>query len=177
MSETKQSSSNELPKVQVDADSGIHIEDKAEKIPDDKPRKVRQLRHSNYYITFNTNKRYTGYEEVFEQKCKELEDAILYVFNNPKPELIVFREGGPADIKTLGLEYGIELAPNTNCLHCHMTFKIAHYAKISLDFDYINKAVASQLGLDKVYMFSRMYRDSGANLKNYMQKNKTQQNQ
>ena len=158
----------ELPAVQVEG--GVNVANVTEV-----KTKKRQLRHSNYFITINTNKRFTGHEPHFNRRTREFEKAITDTFADEVGDIVVFKEGGPADIKSINLEYGIELGDELGCLHVHLTLKISHYAKLKLDYAAIRAKMLEKLPFlegKPVHMSNRLYRDAGGTLRDYMNKNK-----
>ena len=137
----------------------------------------RKLRHSNFYITANTNKTFPDREDpeldrmigIFTTALEELlESASL-------PRFMRFQDPthswSAEYIKRVCPESVVEVGNKKNCLHSHSLVCIAHYSNIQLDISGLREALKEALGLDLLYLHLQLYRNAHDNLQTYLDKN------
>jgi hypothetical protein len=74
-------------------------------------------------------------------------------------------------IKDVDIDYTIEKGTKNNQLHIHIMFKFKHKTKIQLNYEKIKEKITKDLGLDNVYLFNRLIRNSGSdNILDYLNK-------
>lgn len=161
------------PQVKISEDSGIHVAPPPKTTKGTKDPKQHK-RHSNAFITINTNQRFSGYEDNFQEFCQKFEDAILHTFRDNAGKLITIKKEEDIDkpdiIASLNLEYGIELAPNTGCVHAHLIFAVAHRTNMKLNIAEIRNQICEQMGLSNVFVNVRMFFNASWNIKDYIHK-------
>lgn len=167
---TSENNSNTPPPVSV----------KGEILTKSGNKKQLKLRHSNYLITINTNKRYTGFEEHFNAKEVELQNAIEAIFNDTSNlvKIVTFKDTTHnftrKHIKNINVDYALELAPNTSTLHAHVALYISHYSSIKIDYALMKKLLLEQLKLENIYINNRVCSSSEKNILEYIYKNRNQ---
>ena len=59
------------------------------------------------------------------------------------------------------MQYTIELGSKKGQLHIHILFKFKHHTRLQLNFEKIKEKLKTDLGLNNVYMYNRLVRNSG----------------
>jgi ribosomal protein L30/L7E len=134
-----------------------------------------QKRHSNYFITINTNQVFTGLEEGFEEYKQRFKNVIREVFSLANiPNFIkVNREGehfGYPFINRVEVQAAYELGPKKSTLHCHLLLKIAHYTNVSIDNPAIRDMICPRMGLKNIHIDTRLFRGANDTLEDYIRK-------
>jgi hypothetical protein len=121
--------------------------------------KSHKLKHSNFHITINTNKRHNAesHELIEEsQKLKEVADEIL----SPKvfPQFVIFKQTGdswtPLVINNVRTKGAIERGDKFDQVHCHLLVCIDHYSMISINTGAMAAFAKERLGFP-VYLHIR----------------------
>lgn len=140
----------------------------------DTPKKGRQLRHSNFFITINTNQRYTGHEEEYEQFVNNFKRVLDGIFDNLANLITVTKDDDKFDdstIKKIGIQSVIEKAPKTNAIHAHILVKVAHYTSVKFNIDYFKEQILAGTNLKNIYIQIKMFRNANDILEKYIYKN------
>ena len=154
------------------ADDFHDTEEDAVKIRENK----RRIRHSNYFILVNSNKRYPKGKRA-EAAANDMRIALAEVFGKDKiPSYIHINkkkapndEYGPHLFKDIKVEGTVELGPTTHCIHAHILLTITHYTCMKLDYEAIEANLRKQLG-GSTYVEFQFVRDKLENFKKYINK-------
>jgi hypothetical protein len=137
-------------------------------------KKKRQLRHSNFFETFNTNQRFTEYNEGYQAYVDKLKAVLKDMFNNYMDRIIKMVDNGDIekDIKDVTTEFCVEKAPNTDTIHAHALITVDHYAKVHLDYKFMCEFIKQSMGLSNIYHQSKLFKDANnkTTLKEYIEK-------
>ena len=136
----------------------------------------RRIRHSNYFILVNTNKRYQKGKRA-EAAANDMKAALAEVFNKSQiPNYIhINKKKAPNDefnpqlFKQIQVQGTVELGPTTQCIHAHVLLTISHYTCMKLDYEAIQDNLKKQLG-DEIYVEFQFVRDKMENFKKYISK-------
>ena len=139
--------------------------------------KSKQLRHSNFFITINTNQRFNPYSEECKIFKGKLQNAVDKLLTEKMNEIIEFKEEGEFNteyIKNIDIQNALEIGPETNTVHSHTLLMINHYSNIKLNYKVINEFIKTELGLKNIYLNNRVAHgiNSMNNLKDYLSKQK-----
>jgi len=101
----------------------------------------RKLVRSNFLVTVNTNKQFTGNEDTYDQVKTRFASALDQVFGQNVAELIRLTDKAAERgdlkngkfIKSIEIQKCIEIAPKTNKLHAHILIAIGHYTLLRYD--------------------------------------------
>ena len=130
-------------------------------------------KHSNFFLTINTNQRYTNDDPNLQSDTEIFEQIINNMLNN-LDQYIKFPNGDDwqtADINDVDVDYVIEKGTKKNCLHAHAVIKIKHNTKVQIDFPKIQRSIADELGMQNIYVNGRLIKNSGAdNIQDYLLK-------
>ena len=145
-------------------------------------------RHSNFFLTINTQKNINSMnpEEVDKLK-KNFDEALDEFFNIKIKELIKlsgsktgdkygWRSDAPYEelekrIEGVKIDYAVEIGPESGKLHSHAMICFSKRAcDTKLDYNGIREYFSKKLGFD-IYMKNIVYTDANANIKSYIEKN------
>jgi hypothetical protein len=148
-------------------------------------------RHSNFFLTINTQKNINTMKagEVDQLKNK-FSQALDKLFHEKISGLIklngsktgvkygwkedVTREELEKRVEHVKIDYTMEIGPESGKLHAHAVICFAKRAcDTKLDYDGIRKFFNQELGFE-IYFYSQVYNDASANIKNYIEKNPVQ---
>ena len=74
-------------------------------------------------------------------------------------------------IKDVDIDYTIEKGMKRGQLHIHILFKFVHLTRIQLNYEKRKKKISTDLGLENVYMYNRLVKNSGQqNILAYLEK-------
>jgi hypothetical protein len=149
------------------------IDDTKRKNNNDKSKK--QLRHSSYFITINTNQRFNPLSKEYEDFFNKFKITLNELLNNHVNDIIGINEGEQSNvIKNVKTDMAIELAPNTNCVHSHIMMDISHYSSVKLNYQFIKDFICQRLNLSNIYLNNKVVfgTTSKLNLKDYIEKSK-----
>lgn len=155
----------------------INVESKVLDKPKTKEQqKIKQLRHSNFFITINTNKRYTGNEEDYEEFIEKFKNSIDNQFTNDNIVNLIKVQNEEHElsekyIKNIDIQSAIELGPTTGTIHSHILVKIAHYTNVRLEYQYFKEQIMKDMGLKNIFMNVKLYRNANDTLERYLFKN------
>ena len=138
-----------------------------------KKEKNQKILSSNFLLTINTNQRYKETDKDLDNDIEVFDDTIKTILNNIGHYVTL-----PADhkfdepyIKNVDIDYTIERGTKNNQLHIHIMFKFKHISKIQLNYAKIKEKLTKDLGLENVYMYNRLIRNSGSdNILDYINK-------
>lgn len=157
---------------------GVQITQVGKKDQNKKADTRRKLRHSNFHLTINTNKRYNPESHQLQEECAKLQAAVSALV---EPEvlrdmILIKEEGAVFDsiVKEVRTKGGVERGPEKNQVHCHLMVCIAHYTRVQLDIPAIRSFICEQTGLGNVYVHVRVHRsseDAETILRGYLSKN------
>jgi hypothetical protein len=130
-----------------------------------------KLRHSNYFLTINTNQRFKDDDPNLENDTTFYNGVIETLLNNID-QYVKLREGDTWDdnVKDVNVEYVIEKGNEKNCLHCHIFLKFTHTTDVKLNYAAIKQKICQELGLKNIYMYNRISRGANENIVDYMNK-------
>ncbi|KAM9999501.1 hypothetical protein ACTFIY_004586 [Dictyostelium cf. discoideum] len=131
-------------------------------------RKKKTLRHSNFLLTINTQKRPTTNEEA-QQIADQLNNVMDTFLTSPKHRnnLFTIRPGGedtvdglPPKIHKLEIEYAVEVGKELKGgrVHSHTVIKTIHNTQIHVNTDYVRKTMPGLLGVGNVFVHCRFIR-------------------
>ena len=130
---------------------------------------------SNFLLTINTNQQYKDTDKGLENDIEVFENTIKDILNNID-SYVNLPEGDKWDddtIKDVDIDYTIERGTIKNQLHIHILFKFKHFTKIQLNYSKIKDKIKKDLGLNNIYMYNKLVRNSGNdNIINYLDKYK-----
>jgi hypothetical protein len=129
----------------------------------EKKEKNKPLMKSNFLLTINTNQQYKENDEHLKDDIEIFEKSINDILNHID-EYINLPAGDKWDddtIKDVDIDYTIERGTKKGQLHIHILFKFKHHTKIQLNYQKIKDTLKEDLGLDNVYMYNKLVRNSG----------------
>jgi hypothetical protein len=143
------------------------------KVQDLQKKEREKILNSNFLLTINTNQRYPENDKDLENDIEVFDSTIQNILNNVGDYINL-----PSDhkfdehfIKDVDIDYTIEKGTKNNQLHIHIMFKFKHKTKIQLNYEKIKEKITKDLGLDNVYLFNRLIRNSGSdNILDYLNK-------
>jgi len=125
--------------------------------------KNKPLMKTNFLLTINTNQQYKENDEHLNNDISIFETTINDILNHID-EYINLPQGDKWDdetIKDVDIDYTIERGTKKGQLHIHILFKFKHHTKIQLNYTKIKEAITKRLGLDNIYMYNKLVRNSG----------------
>jgi len=128
-----------------------------------KKEKNKPLMKTNFLLTINTNQQYKENDEHLNDDISIFETTINDILNHID-EYINLPQGDKWDddtIKDVDIDYTIERGTKKGQLHIHILFKFKHHTKIQLNYQKIKDAITKKLGLDNIYMYNKLVRNSG----------------
>lgn len=138
--------------------------------------KRRKLRHSNFFVTINPNKRFeTGFEKELKPYVNKFKGALHEVFDETNIEkYITIKEGDDfeKDLKEISIEVKVERGSSNKTIHAHALVKVAHYSNVKMDYGLMKSTIIDELDVDNIHLYSRVFQDSSASLQEYINKNK-----
>ena len=122
-----------------------------------------QPKHSNFLLTINTNQQYKDDDEHLQDDIEIFDESIKTILNNIDqyinlPETDKWND---ETIKDCDIDYTIERGGKKGQLHIHILFKFKHHSRLQLNYDKIKDTLKKDLGLQNVYMYNRLVRNSG----------------
>ena len=130
---------------------------------------------SNFLLTINTNQQYKDTDEHLDNDIQIFEETITNILNNVDQYINIPVEDkwDDATIKDVDIDWTIERGTKKHQLHIHILFKFKHFTKIQLNYQKIKDKIKKDLGLNNVYMFNRLVKNSGSdNIIQYLDKYK-----
>ena len=135
-----------------------------------KDKRSKKLRHSNWMITANTNKRfYYNTDEGYEAVRKQLLGFIDSV--TADDNILKYIEGDLSEIKNIEIESAIELDDKSNkkpMLHCHIMIACSHYGSLKLKYIELGNEAREKFNIPMVRI--KVFNDSKPNLRAYIRK-------
>ena len=128
-----------------------------------KKEKNKPLMKTNFLLTINTNQQYKENDEHLNDDISIIETTINDILNHID-EYINLPQGDKWNddtIKDADIDYTIERGTKKGQLHIHILFKFKHHTKIQLNYQKIKDAITNKLGLDNIYMYNKLVRNSG----------------
>ena len=130
-------------------------------------------KHSNFLLTINTNQQYKDDDvhlqddiEIFDESIKTILNNIDQYINLPETD-----KWNDDFIKDCDIDYTIERGGKKGQLHIHILFKFKHHSRLQLNYEKIKEKLKTDLGLNNVYMYNRLVRNSGNdNVMDYLKK-------
>ena len=138
-----------------------------------KKEKNEKLLSSNFLLTINTNMRYKEDDQHLENDIEVFDKTVQEILNNigSYVNLPAEHKFDEDHIKNVDIDYTIEKGTKNNQLHIHIMLKFRHKTKIQLNYEKIKQKITKDLGLDNVYMYNRLIRNSGSeNILDYINK-------
>ena len=130
-------------------------------------------KHSNFLLTINTNQQYKDDDEHLQDDIEIFNYSIKTILNNIDqyinlPETDKWND---ETIKDCDIDYTIERGGKKGQLHIHILFKFKHHSRLQLNYEKIKEKLKTDLGLQNVYMYNRLVRNSGNdNVMDYLKK-------
>lgn len=164
-----------MSKDEVEVKSEVKIADlNSTESKKPKASRTNQLKHSNYYLTLNTNKQFNPHDEELEPYVDKFEKCISEIFqgNNIKKYIIIQNDDSFSKdkFKEISTEAVIELGKAKPTVHCHALVKIAHRSKVKLDYEKIRNKVIKDMELENCYLKANLFRNAGDTLEKYLNK-------
>ena len=128
---------------------------------------------SNFLLTINTNQQYKPEDEHLSDDIELFEKSIVNILENIQdyvnlPDGVIWDD---QTIKDVEVDYTIEKGMKLGQLHVHILFKFVHFTRIQLNYAKIKEKINTDLGLENVYMYNRLVRNSGQqNILAYLEK-------
>jgi hypothetical protein len=130
-------------------------------------------KNTNFLLTINTNCQYKETDAKLANDTEIFETSITDILNNID-SYVNLPEGDQWDddkIKQADIDYTIERGLKKGQLHIHILFKFKHFTKIQLNYGKIKDKIKDDLGLENVYMYNKLIRNSGnENVLDYINK-------
>ena len=130
-------------------------------------------KNTNFLLTINTNCQYKENDSKLADDTEIFESSITDMLNNID-SYVNLPEGDQWDdekIKQADIDYTIERGLKKGQLHIHILFKFKHFTKIQLNYSKIKDKIKDDLGLENVYMYNKLIRNSGnENVLDYINK-------
>ena len=130
-------------------------------------------KHSNFLLTINTNQQYKDNDEHLDNDIEVFDNTINEILNHID-EYVNLPENDKWDdntIKDVQIDYTIERGGKKGQLHIHILLKFKHHSRIQLNYEKIKSKVKEDLGLNNIYMYNRLVRNSGNdNILDYLNK-------
>ena len=136
----------------------------------DKTQKNEKPKRSQFLLTINTNQMIE--KENIDNDIEIFDECIQSILNNVQ-DYINIPQGDWNDnkIKDVDIDYTIEEGSKFHRLHIHILFKFTHFTKFLLNYDKIKNKIMNNLGLQNVYMYNKLVRNSGNdNILDYLKK-------
>jgi hypothetical protein len=128
---------------------------------------------SNFLLTINTNQQYKPEDEHLSDDIEVFEKSIVNILENIQ-NYVNLPDGVTWDdqtIKDIDIDYTIEKGMKRGQLHIHILFKFVHFTRIQLNYAKIKEKINTDLGLENVYMYNRLVKNSGQqNILAYLEK-------
>ena len=120
-------------------------------------------KHSNFLLTINTNQQYKDDDEHLDDDIEIFNHSIKTILNNIDqyinlPETDKWND---ETIKDCDIDYTIERGGKKGQLHIRILFKFKHHSRLQLNYEKIKEKLKTDLGLNNVYMYNRLVRNSG----------------
>ena len=130
-------------------------------------------KHSNFLLTINTNQQYKDDDvhlqddiEIFDESIKTILNNIDQYINLPETD-----KWNDETIKDCDIDYTIERGGKKGQLHIHILFKFKHHSRLQLNYEKIKEKLKTDLGLNNLYLYNRLVRNSGNdNVMDYLKK-------
>lgn len=129
-------------------------------------------KHSNFFLTINTNQRYKPDDPNLQSDTDIFVNVIEDVLNHIN-EYITLPQGvewNDDNIKDVSCDYVIEVGGKKNCLHSHIFVKITHNTNVKLNYAKLKEKVCSTLGLPNIHFKNSMVRSNDTNILDYINK-------
>ena len=120
-------------------------------------------KHSNFLLTINTNQQYKDDDEHLQDDIEIFDESIKTILNNID-QYINLPETDKWDdetIKNVDVDYVIEHGGKKGQLHIHILFKFKHHSRLQLKYEKIKEKLKTDLGLNNLYLYNRLVRNSG----------------
>ena len=136
-----------------------------------KTEKNEKPKRSSFLLTINTNQQIEKEHidndiEIFGKCIQEILNNIQDYINLHDPS-----DWNDDKIKETDIDYTVEEGIKFHRLHIHILFKFTHFTKIQLNYDKIKNKIMNDLGLENVYMYNKLVRNSGNdNILDYLKK-------
>jgi len=133
--------------------------------------KAKKDKHSNFFLTINTNQSYRNDDANIANDTEVLVEVIENILNNISsyvklPAGATFDD----DITNADIDYVVEKGNKLNMLHCHIYLKFTHNTDVKLDFAAIKRKICDELGLPNIHLKNMMVRSNNENVLDYMSK-------
>ena len=114
-------------------------------------------------MTINTNQQYKENDEHLDDDIEIFENCINDILNNIDQYINLPENDNwnHETTKDADIDYTIERGLKKGQLHIHILFKFKHYTKIQLNYNKIKETITNELGLNNIYMYNKLIRNSG----------------
>lgn len=129
------------------------------------------LKHSNFFLTINTNQAYKADDPNVENDTQVFVEVIEGMLNHidgfvKLPAGATFGD----NVKGADIDYVVEKGNAQHRLHCHIYLKFTHNTDVKLNFAAIKKYVGDSLGLPSIHLKNKMVRSNNENVLEYIDK-------
>lgn len=165
---------------EVHVDSNIIVANIDKKAGDGKKRGCpttgkERLKHSNFYVTINTNKQFDAHEEGLRPFVNQFKQVVNEIFGGENIKNYMKIKEPEHDFSTdyfhsISSKAVIECGEKNRTIHCHAFVKVAHWYPVSLDYDKIHAKVVNAMGLGNIHMKMSLYCNAGDTLASYLYK-------
>lgn len=133
--------------------------------------KAQKDKHSNFFLTVNTNQSYRDDDNNIANDTNVFEGVINDMLNNIQ-HYIKLPAGSTfdKDVKDVDIDYVVERGNKKNMLHCHIYLKFTHNTDVKLDYAAIKNKFREDLGLKNLHLENRMVRSNNENVLEYLNK-------
>jgi hypothetical protein len=138
--------------------------------------KKKQIKHSNFFITINLNKRFaTANDALNSQLYKTLQNNINECWKNIKDYIIIKDTDPnatvtPKYIKKINGEGSVEVGEKFIQLHAHLLIKVDHYTMIHFNYQKLKSEILRDTNLKNIYVYCKLYKDVNKRLQDYIYK-------
>lgn len=135
----------------------------------------KRLRHSNFYVTLNTNQRFQAGQEGLVEFVQRLRQVASEVFSRTSigDYMQLKKEGHKFTkefVKSVEIDRVVERGAKNDTIHLHCLVKVAHWSSVSLDYAKIRAKFINDLGLPGLYLKIKLYHNANDSLTNYLYK-------
>lgn len=122
----------------------------------------RRLRWSRFGLTINTNKRILRGDPEHDAFVKVFSESIEDILNNIG-DYLTFTQGEytAANFSEVNVQYCVEPAPKTNCVHSHIYIGLKHKTNLRLNYGTILDKIKGDMNLAGVNMKNRILHSEG----------------
>lgn len=143
--------------------------------PSKKAAQKAKLKHSNFFITINSNQRFVDVKDpAFKAFDKTFRNAIDCVFSKKQfGRFIQYKgTGSGSDVRSVRISAAAEIGDENHCLHYHILVCVSHHTCLQLKIAKIREEIADAAGVDyDFYIDVKAFSKAERNIEEYINKN------